>query len=548
MFYENYKILVKKYRFNSETDLDEVNYFSNAVKVLEGELDLTEYVVKSESVKLESNRLRVEDKSNVRSVRRMSSNIELQISDIDHSMREFFEVFNDSTYLIYVVELRRRSDNVIEWKGVLKQDSIDELIDDAKANNEIEIIKLTIAGFDVEFKEYFSNKKLRDVNIFWNSHTPGLTPGVVYKYFLGGGSYQFYNFESVQFFWLCEQIFGVGVRVEYSFYNYYVSRRGFLVRRPEQGDNNFVYIKCGFDRIKDTEETCWGWLEKTCNAKGWDFYFWDGYLKIENRYKEGTTSRTLSTNDFETYTIKKDKAEKSYKDIIIPDGELIITGEGGSDRKKYEGARVRYISNNRRYTDSNHFTSLKENNSTGTLWGHYYTRFYNSDADYYRLATVYYMIFTIFSDYKTLLNNGYLSISAGSTGNKMVAYNEKGGFNYLYEHGVSQPIGTEDDEFAYSGNYGNCLFRVENNKVITYNDECKTDIFYQNFAPLMYSKAIPNRLIGKYNYSISDYSKIDVVDGGEANGSYMIDKFRRDLNNESTELELIKLFDNAQRI
>lgn len=538
---EDYKILVKKYRYNSGIDPDKVNYFSDEIKTLESVFDLTKYIIQEESFVIESNRVRVEEKLNTKSLRRRSSNIEFSISDIDLDMREFFEVFNNSTYVIFKVELMN-SDNEVEWVGLLRQSSIEELIEDAEENEDLEAIKVNVASFDVEFKEYFSNKKLSEVTIQWNTHTLGLNPMVVYKYFMGGSNYQYFNFESQQLFRVLEQIFGIGIEVESSFYNYNVSRRSFLVRRDAQGVSNFVYIKTGFERIQDTEETCWGFLEKLCNSRGWDFYFMNENLRVENRYKQNTARQTLSINDFKDVTIKKDKAERTFKNIFIYDGEIVITGTGGSDRKKYEGQRLRYLGGNYRYGESNHFSVLRSNFKPALLPGHLYTRFYNNENDNIRLVT--YLYETLVSEYAYTTLSDYLSINAGSTGNYMTAYNEEGGYNYLYEKG-SDVLGGGGDEFAYSGNYGNCVFRIENNKVITYQDDSKSNLFLQNFFPLLSSKVITNRLVGEVTCDIKDYQEIDIVDGGAANGLYMIDSFDRDLEKETTELELIKLLEDA---
>jgi hypothetical protein len=70
--FENYKIWVKKYQYSSETELTDINYFSSATKTLIETLDLTPYVYDDNNVEIESNSVRIEEKLNNISLRRMT--------------------------------------------------------------------------------------------------------------------------------------------------------------------------------------------------------------------------------------------------------------------------------------------------------------------------------------------------------------------------------------------------------------------------------------------------------------------------------------------
>jgi hypothetical protein len=428
------------------------------------------------------------------------------------------------------------------WKGIVKQESISELLIDADTTDEELIVKLTIASYDSEFKEYYQNKKLNTVTgIQYNSDVLTLNPGVTYRYWFGGNTISTFRLENIQLYVLLMQIFpNVPLDMEYSLQSILVSRRGFLAQRNEQGNNNYVWIKLGFERIQDTSETCYGFLEKICNVMGWDFYSYNGRLRVENRCKQTTTTKVISANDFKNLSIKKDKAEKTYKHLIIPDGGIVASLDHPF-RTHIERYRTRIVQKLYKEYGVNHFEKFWSGVPAQTN-GYSFIRYDMQDTEIYRMVikTVGVQGYDNFLDRFVTLNiDDLLSINGGDMGNYMVAFKPSNNANFLYESGVTPVL--SDSEFAFSGNYANCLFTVEDNRVITYDDYCKTDLYFNNFAPLLSSKAITLRLIGELNELILDYTQIEITDDVNLNGNYMIDKFKADIETDTTKLELIKL-------
>lgn len=564
----NYKILIKKYRFPESQALKDINLFtSTGYYTLESTLEIppNRYWI-DEDTKIESNTERDDFLKNVYYLKRQTSNIEIKLSDLSGTLRNFFEIYSDTSYLRYRAELYTISGNEKVWDGVVTQDSINALFDSPQNNSaDNEVIKLTLIGLDKEFKDYYKQLPLpSETTLVWHQDS-----ALMIKY----GSTTAWSEKAAEYLYLSELMSQLFPNAEFLVDEYIadwrISRDGFIRVMANLG-NSFVMVKLGYKQIADNNENRYDFISKLCYAMGWDFFYHNGYFVIQDKSKENAAADTYDYGKFEgRIEVSKDAAHKTFEHIIIKDGK--IRGNPGEpilqDVLYYNKFQI--LSTIHDKYSNIPFTKIKSDGYLQYANTHKCYAETDDDEDGDRYKFNLYAITTHPTRPQPtayeITRSKILFIDGGDTGNCFTRYERSTGINVpainsdiAFFGGLIPGTTTNSNMWLnFNGHYGNICYKyarigLSGQWVYFYYTY---DMYYlgtpagydtnkwsNNFQRFFSGRQRVLRLKATYSQmNHSQKGKATIINGGDLNGDYGIERYSLRLGSETTELEFIKL-------
>ena len=293
------------------------------------------------------------------------SDISFSVSDIDGQasfwvngqtktrLRDFFQILSDTTYIKYLVKLKYKGSTV--FQGVVSNESLEEAI---STKDDSHIIKVTVFGLEKEFKEYYGNKKLPDIEV-WSQ-----MPYQYELYYTSNNTSQFINPRYKTIDSLLNTIIGTtgsfNIAVDTSSLNLSAYSNWLVFKEPHlttkqvvSGKTYYPYIRCGYDNAVALGETIWGFIVKLCNSMGWVFYIRTvqtgntvtAYLTFKNRYTINKSSyvSVSDSNKLTPQNIGKNNFRQKYWGIYVPNGSF----DSGGALNLYKYVHLFYVCNYR---------------------------------------------------------------------------------------------------------------------------------------------------------------------------------------------------------
>jgi hypothetical protein len=518
--------------------VNDVNFFSDITPTLIETIDLKEYLIDIGDIdysfqNTDNNELYFED-----------SDINFTCSGIKNSsyLYDFLGINQNTQYTKYMVTIGYTTSKDVIWRGLVNQETIKENFSNS---SDSEVIEFQALGFLKEFKEYYSNKRLP------------YTTGIQYNENL-----LFSSIFDIIFANLDNDIFNIQLEMEDSISDYYIMtfKGGIKILNLTATSFDMKWIKTCYERIYDTNENCFGFLQKICNAMGWIFYIFQDKFYIKNRSSTPTAITDMDFNNFIEYTAEKTKLTEDYDTILIKDGYInlgdsIFSAEDMIARGVVEGNYFVSLSKNDQLVEVDSYTLPFQKfkyrfwNWTAHLIPDY--KFQKNtgedDANYnyapvtwkYHVISIIGLILHPLMNYYSFNKKHLLIIDGGNTDSKGIYYNKLQFKNYFKDDYTA--IG--DDDIWMSGNYGNCLYRGSNSQpTFTYADYLLTDDFKNNFNSLFSNILNLGNVINvKYNELFIDpMLKFRIINNEDLRGEWTINKAKYNLKDEISELELQK--------
>lgn len=542
---ENYDIIAYRCEWNTSTNLSDVNFFSTVQPESVIQIDLKQYLI--DMGKLNYTFDSSDNNGNANTFFYETSDVSYTISGGKNNeyLIDFFGIYQDTTYIKHKIELIDKTTNVSVHQGLVSQELIETNYSSDRQNNKI--IKITALGFEGETKEYYKNKLIKhnDTEIVWLDNRLQDILEIKDGYLRQGSSvFEIFrqNLDSSS----------ISFQFEQDLYNWYMIRNPFLGKRNETiAGQSDVWIKSSYERMRAGGCTRWELIEKLCNAMGWVFYFYDRKFHIKNRSSDyNTQEKVLDFRLFgKDWTLTKSPSSLSFDNVIVLDGILFgANGSGGGDQR---GARFQ-IFTNQDYVGAGSEVSFKYcgrwwkriGSSNGSGWGLQYRpagwrlqRYWSENNENWTYNI---------REYTNGINYGAININiskdkilfidSGSTKISQWVYDSFTGINRPFDEGGSM----SDTELAFSGNFGNSLYRIYNNSVVgTYEDYVQSSTFTNNFLKFFSSK-LARKIKFKYPEIITNPLQIFtfVNDNGKLAGTWTLNTMSIDFLNQETELEL----------
>jgi len=493
-----------------------------------------------------SSALRFDIIGGVKSSFKMKRNFSEPMTTGDYSMDDFFRITEDTSYIKYKVSVRYKINGIWKtiYKGVIEQDGLTATY---SRDNNNEIIKIQVYGYEKQFKEYFEKKQL-----------PSLYSNSFYtcRYYIR--EYKQGGFDLVQpkyngLYGIFNPIF-LGTYPDAMYFDIKVNMKIGSITYDENNfsvidiphftkyggsnfdENHFIFYKNGYERIRADNETIFGFIKKLCNSMGWVFFFamvqpvnpnsdYELRFCIRDRFARDTAqSFKIDNNLIDKAGIKitKCNSEPTVQAVIIPNGEF----KGGYNKgvmpeqsfmfasPNFWGKRIIILneSNNLIKTSggsqiaANHFDFVSEDGQEGYNGVRFYpyAQEVSKDDNEYKFFTAEGIKKTgDYAEPDLITQYSYgskdiLIIDAGvnKTGRQI------DGTNKIHsDMDVTESSQTSDRAMYFTGCYGECLSIQAgiNGKYITYNyeDFVKTENFRNNFLKF---KAVRSNLTVELSY------------------------------------------------
>jgi len=525
-----YKILLEKWIFSSGTPLSEINFFSGQNKELVKTIDLKPYIMDIGPI---NNSFEKSSKSETYySTFPICSNISFTLKGIKNQdyLKSFFGITQNTWFYQYIVNIANNNGKSI-WKGIIYQETIEE---EFHPSEDSEVIKITAISLTKEFKEYYKTKYLSP----WDSIDGWQKESNLKDFSFNSINISYYKIPVSLLLsnMFNNSLFRIEMQADLS--QFFVINFPYFGHKKSGSElsNNEIFLKMGYHRIYDSYENKFDFLLKLCNAMGWIFFFEHNILYIKDKCYFNPQQYTIYSPQIEKYTLKKQKEEISFKNIIFLDGKIFAgkyTGCGGM----YQGERFygktckNYSLNNKPWSRLSQGHSLKFD--VGYRWQRY--EFESNDTWSYRLFE--WIPQGHGSELYHLSKEETLFLNVGDIGNLYWGYSTNDGHQFF----TSNPSGMQEDELCYNGNYGNVLFRYNSNYLYTYIDYAKSlqfsrnmDQYYQSFPARSLSLTL-NKIIE------SPFISIRIIGIPDILGDWAIKEIKTDLLKNKTQLELTKI-------
>ena len=548
--FKNLNIYCQGFQFDT-TDEDEANFFSSVSRsAVTDKIDLKDFLL-IQDLKLKRNFNTTDTGYNGRNnLFFESSNIDFKLTDLEKghglestvTISSFFMLFDDTRFIKYKVQIY--NSNVLVWQGIVYQEGIKEDFTNDDGNKVLSVLCL---GWESEFKEYFSNKPLP----VWSSQT-WLSP-VPFYYTAPGSTAGWETQQGRNFFSIVNSLISDNATVQGDIVNWIVSKNGWL-----HNDSTYLnwFIKSGYDRMW-TEESVYGFIEKMCNAMGWQWFFatkstGEYALHIKKRGGAvGLSTYEIAYEDFIRWEVTKHPRIVTYDYVIVLDGTFV-----GGNNGFPEGYSVPEVGEDHRYERmiivsdklgienySNHWNSVTGTAGSGSYTlnrssGYSFCKYAGETDDDFNI-----IIYTKNGTAKnhSLPKSKILFVNGGDSGQYYTGCYMDNTSNFLWETGlVGTPMAHE--MLLFKGCYGSMMFQSSGTNLTNYQSYARTTEFKNNFRPFLNTRL--NRSVTiRVKDLITDPLQYVTVTGYNdepfaAGNKWAIISMETDLLNDITELQL----------
>lgn len=548
------KILCKKYQFNSNIEIQEVNFFTaDNNNTLLQTIDLYDYLVKQSLSPIE---ISVETVDDNQKLFYETSNVTLKcfnkIVNGNVTLANFFQLYNQDSYFKYLINIEYN--NNIVYTGILYPENIKML------DREQEIIDLSIVGLEKEFKEYYSNKYIPSLPANETAlPTQFVLPGFNSSELGYHLRHTFFNSPYITNI----KLIGIGL--------YYIIHQPYLYRPDNRFINNEVFVKTGYKCYQRDEFNLYEFFKSICLSMGWVWYFDNREMIIRNRYDVNNFPvLEIDYNEkFEKHDVENQFSDIGADNVMIDDGEFwsngyLLTPTNGHTLKEIDITGSRRIVLSDKNVDTVTTNPFRQLKFISTSYEINYSdfkvyKFGEENLTNINLKEVY--CYPSSDPLNIIENNKSYNASMTLKVNPIInSRNQAGlinitqartapnGDNYGYGNYFTTNISLSDNTFAYRGNPGNCLVRYNTESTHlneNYQHYITTEAFKNNFRPLLKSK-LQLLLTIEYDGVLTNPSYIVKIKNYPYSNSvhdytFSVQKIKYDLINKKTFLSIVKI-------
>lgn len=362
-----------------------------------------------------------------------------------------------------------------------------------------------------------------------------LTPST--GYLSGGYSLNIdYNHRTL-FYNLLSELLNIDIELDNDLMTHYVTK-DCILKNENTYQHNYKLFKSSYERAYSSGESVWGFIKGICNARGYIPFIENGVFKINNRSIIDSAKKiTLDYNKIiPNLVFTKEDKKITYEAIIIYDGEWY--GGDGAGFGDIRRATSLYLFTNK-IDNPNHNTPFAGMTASKVYFP--YNRWFkilSSDVNETKI-TVYE---DITNDYGavtyTLNTKKILFINGGDT--KEFGWVFDNSANVNRPHTRSGDTGIGNDDIYFKGNYGNCLFKYENEKIFTYEDYMLSDLALNNFSRFLNSTNVRK---ANFSYKMAKFNPLFYIDfanvpDNSLNGDWKINDMEMNIENNIIELNI----------
>lgn len=291
----------RKYGWVHNTPLNEVNFFGHTTSGFV-EVDLQDFYIMDS---LRNVDYKFEGIDNVtKALYITASSTRLQVNNIKEyrtgkCLDDFFELYEPNPYIRFKFDLIKDGETI--YSGIIYPDKI-------KMNDRIrDVIDITVLGWEVEFKTYYSNKTLAGIEGVLHDLSSLVYNQVAFLYSalkenFPAGAYLNYNMESA-------------LRL------YLISYRPYFYWEMPGFTNNHMFFKNGYTNFQRDLINRFDWFNSLCLSMGWVWFFYLNKFNIKKRASLDFPLLTLDYNNtFITHNITKSVHDLAVDNILINDG------------------------------------------------------------------------------------------------------------------------------------------------------------------------------------------------------------------------------------
>lgn len=421
------------------------------------------------------------------------------------TLSDWFYIYQAEKELYKYILEQWDDNNVIVYRGIIYNDGI-------KFNNrDNEIISISVKGFESEFKDYYSNIQLSELQYSSSADFDGLIGNTMSErmQYTTLASALSTNFNTNPFFGGCVVMSADNNSTE----AFYVMKKGYMYAPCVPGNwiKESFWIRAGYDNFYNEGVNAFQFFSALCNSMGWIWYF--KYNPVNTMsYELWITQRSqlFSTIKILDFSKSLNHSINTNENIIKSDFIMIDNGApefGNLMNDAYEGwngltkilisefneysyytnpfsvngfsyipeFNVKYIADRVYWTDNDYLISLTETTENEYIFNkvdkYGYTRFSVNKDNCLEIPVI------SNNKYKTCidLNN--------------VRYGSGGYWNGIR---LGENFTLNQYDMQYYGNPGECIVRRTNlsgiNKYETYSDYTGTEKFRKNFYKYLRGK------------------------------------------------------------
>ena len=336
------------------------SFFSGITpNVISDKIDLINYITEDSEENINYDFDFIDEQLAPNKYQRKSSDFSCEIVTInpDINFIKYFRFFEDRTYIKFLIEIFYN--NNLIFKGVVYPDGLNwSDPEDDNIHDPGRTLNIDVAGFEREFAEYFSSKKLPAGNDFsWDTLFTDNAETVKAK-----------NFQML----LTEMFSGVAISMSLNLAEWMIAYDATFQYASFRG---LYFPPVGYVQIQrdGSCDSCYDFLQKICNGMGWTFRF----IYNNNIPSLKITDRSLS-NSFPVLTVSAEKIiginsvsadsyQAQHKYIIIApcvdltggDSAFYSTSPNLYDNKQLKGDHDIIISKDNIFNlNSFHFSSV----------------------------------------------------------------------------------------------------------------------------------------------------------------------------------------------
>lgn len=545
------QILCTKYRFDESIEIQELNFYTQPSNYsFVEQVDLTTVLLQNTLSPIE---ISVETIDQDKKLFFETSNVSLKCFNQELynglKLSDFFQIYEQYSYFKYLVNIS--NEGSIVFTGMIYPENVKMMDRDS------EVIDITIVGLEKEFKEYYSNKFIPNVNeaplplgeVYWNFNTSNFQNALTNKYFTSP--------------------FITGINLV-GLSEYYIAENAYLYKPASKFVNDTIFCKTGWKSYQRQNFNLFDFFKSICLSMGWIWYFENKQMILRNRYD--ITNFPVLEIDYNEKFIKHDVlnnySEIGGDNIMIDDGEFwsdgnLLSPYGTNIGEVYLGGDRKIVisEKNNSITTTDAFNALKfistsyeinysnfktytftEENISNNNFSEFYTYPSHASTTIEKNAKGYNsgMTLKVNPIVNSRDNAAMLDITLARTRPSGENY---GNGNFYTTN--NQPTG---NSFGYRGNPGNCLLRYDyaTDRVENYQYYVTTDTFKNNFKPLLRSRlqlqleieydgliTSPSYLVKIKNYPYSNLVTNDTV--------FSVQKVKFDLIENKSYLTVVKI-------
>lgn len=506
-----------KYQWSESTEPEEINFFG-ATPTIIATIDLMNYLERHTLSDVEYTFENKTEKDNILYIE--ASSLRMNCRNLTRGqtieLKDFFEVYTSDNLIKWKLNYYD-DNNILIYTGIIYKDGI------KYPNPKATILNILTVGYEREFKEYYAQKPLVDMQGYGIPVTFDFDPvGLeVYNLFGSPGIFK-QNFPNVNF------ALTMSIHYKYLEWGYTYAPSNSMI------DINCFHAKCGYRNFADPGVNRFDFFNSLVLSMGWVWYFYLGKLYIKNRYDLTLGINTISANRFISHSVESSLLNRGDV-IVIEDGQYYDTSSIGilagrravfySEKSPYYNIQrpmysITYGSNGRynneyggwttaKIIDENEYGMNIQKMTFGAVAPNPYSyplsleNFRYAKNTYLRIAPIINSYdFTNGLDYHNPREHG-----GGRFGN--------GNFIRIANASISSA------HMLYNGSPANGIIKREGNKYRNYESYCNTSEFRNNFKTLLRSSASVNikvaikELITNpfQNFQITDYSYSNNVSG-----------------------------------